>query len=129
MTEHPPKKTTEIHLDEDLIDKSTSYTNIAQEFIITTSDKIRLSLIENREPLKVKISWVAPTGILVALILTLVTTEFKKTVFGMKPEVWEALFMLSSFLCLLWLIYTLWHSWKFRGKGSVEDVIKKLKQS
>lgn len=129
MSDYSTKKITEINLDKDLVEKSTSYTNIAQEFIYTTSDKVRLCLLENREVLKAKISWITPLGILIALIAALVTADFKKTFLGLKPEIWEALFIISSILCFLWLIYALGRSYKFRGKGGIEDVIKKLKQN
>ena len=130
MSENPPsKKITEINLGEDLIQKSTSYTNIAQEFIHTTSDKIKLCLIENQDVLKAKIGWITPLGILIALVAALVTADFKKTFLGLKPEVWESMFIISSILCFLWLIYALRRSYKFRGKGGIEDVIKKLKQN
>lgn len=130
MSDHPSsKKITEINIDEDLIQKSISYTNIAQEFIHITSDKIKLCLLENQEVLKAKTGWITPLGILIALIAALVTADFKKTFLGLKPEVWEALFIISSILCSIWLIHALCRSYKYRHKGGIEDVIKKLKQT
>ncbi len=130
MSEHPPSTmTTEIKLDEELLQKSTRHMNIAQEFIITTTDKLKLCLLENRDVLKAKISWIAPFGILITLVTALVTADFKKTILGLTPHVWQSVFIISSILCFIWLIIALLRICRLRDKGDIESVVKKLKQN
>lgn len=127
MSDQTPSKTKmSLELDEELLKRSIVHKNIGQEFIVTTTDKIKLSLLEHRDVLKAKIDWIAPTGILITLIATLVATNFTKFL-GLSPEVWKALFIACAILDSVWLLYSIFRLKKFLHKGSVESFIEDLK--
>jgi hypothetical protein len=122
----PSKKKISLELDQELLERSIVHKNIGQEFIVTTTDKIKLSLLERRDILKAKTDWIAPTGILITLTATLVAANFTKFL-GLTPEVWKALFIACTILDSFWLLYSIYRVIKFRRKGSVESFIQDLK--
>ncbi|MBM4307393.1 MAG: hypothetical protein FJ123_11745 [Deltaproteobacteria bacterium] len=127
MSDQTPSKTKiTLELDEELLERSIVHKNIGQEFIVTTTDKIKLSLLEHRDILKAKIDWIAPTGILITLIATLAATNFTRSL-GLAPEVWKDLFIACTILDSLWLFHSIYRVIKFRRKGSVESLIQDLK--
>jgi len=68
--------------------------------------------------------WVAPAGILVALILTLTTSTFHD--FLLPRDTWLAIFIIALLLCLAWLLRSLW---RLRKAPSIDDVVEQLKKS
>lgn len=118
---------TSIVLGDELLKRSSIHPNIAQEFVVTTADKIKISLIEHRAALKAQNDWVTPLGMLLALIPSLIATDFKQFL-GIEPNVWQALFLLGSIGCFGWFIYAIIISIKLRKKSDIEYVIEQLKQ-
>jgi hypothetical protein len=130
MSDHPSNQNlTQINLDKDFVEKSTCYKNIGQEIIITTSKNIKLCLLQNKEVLRSKVSWITPLGILIALLAALVTADFNKKFLGIKPEIWETLFIMSSIVCFIWLMRDLWRGYKNKDKGDIDHVIQELKEA
>lgn len=126
MSDQTPPKKIILELDQELLQRSIVYKNIGQEFIVTTADKIKLSLLQHRDVLKAKTDWIAPTGILITLTATLVATNFTKFL-GLSPDVWKALFIACAILDFVWLLYSIYRLIKFLSKGSVESFVQNLK--
>ncbi len=105
----------------------TVHTNLDQEVIITTKDKIKLALSETKDILESKRLWTTPLGTFLSLFVTLLTADFKEKSFGLTSSVWQAIFVISSIVSIGYLIKSLYLLYKFRDKGDIEEIIKQLK--
>ena len=101
--------------------------SLGQEVIVTTVDKVRLCLMVNRDCLIAKREWVLPLGILVTLLTAFFAADFRD--FGVKAPVWEAIFILASLVCALWLAKSLFTAWQNRGAGGINKIVEELKVS
>jgi hypothetical protein len=54
--------------------------------------------MEHQSTIADRKEWVAPCGIFLSIMATLLIAEFKTPFLGLSPEVWKALFMISLFL-------------------------------
>ena len=119
----PQKQDANLDFNVNLVDKYKVYKNTAQEIIITTEDKVRLCLAKYKNRLEKRKGWIAPLGILIAIILALVTATFKD--YGLESDVWTAIFIISAVLSFAWLV---WSIFSARRSVNEEDVIAELKQ-
>lgn len=96
--------------------------NINQSVIVTTEDKIRLTLDSYLKNTKKKSEWVAPLSLLIAIITTLVTTTFND--FLLSDATWKAIFIIAGIGSAGWLFQTLL---ALRDKATIEDLIDEIK--
>lgn len=102
-------------------DKVTINTSV--RVIAITEDKLKLALLERREMLGRRDSWVAPFGIFISILVTILTTDFHK--FLVAATVWEAIFYITLLLTLCWL----WYALKNRPKvESIDNFIQQIKK-
>jgi len=120
---------TSIRIDEEMLKKSSHYTNVGQDFITTTEDKIRLCLIEYQNILKLRNDWIAPAGILMALIATLVVATDFKEFLNISPEGWKTIFIIGMIMSFLILLRSLYYIYINRKNNGIETIIQKLKES
>lgn len=80
-----------------MTEELVTHTNVKQELVITTVDKLQLCLMEHRDHLASRREWLGPAGILLALVATLVAADFRPTL-GLDAPTWHALFLLSALL-------------------------------
>jgi hypothetical protein len=91
--------------------------------IVITEDKLKLALLERKAMLVGRDSWIAPLGIFISILLTILTTDFHK--FLLTAPVWEAIFYIALLLDAGWLIYAL----KTRPKDkSIAEFIQQIKK-
>lgn len=109
-----------------LLEGSQFYDNTAQEFIHTTADKLKLCLIEHRDALNAKNSWIAPLGIFIALLATLVAADFHDFL-GFTAEVWESIHIVAIVLSGLWLARALWRAWASRESSNIDNLVRQIK--
>jgi len=109
-----------------LVDISEVHLNVTQEVIITTEDKINLCLSQHLKRIERKRSWIAPFGILIAIVLTFVTSSFKENVLQLNADTWRAIFIIAGLICFVWLIRSIIEAIK---SLKVEDIVEKLKKS
>src|SRR5438552_360925 len=83
------------------------HSNVNQEIVVTTVDKLRLCLMRNYAHLTAKTAWTTPLGVLLTLAATLCAAEFRDTL-GIKKEYWWALFMLAAASAAAWLVASLY---------------------
>lgn len=107
--------------------ESKVHANVAQEVIVTTEDRATLCLMRHRSALETKSQWVAPASLLAAIVATLVTSEFHDFL-RIPREVWHALFLVTLFLSVGWLIASLIRIFMKRKARSIEAIIAALKQ-
>ena len=98
------------------------HSNLEQEVIQITEDKLRLVLNEHLAHCEQRKAWIAPLGIVITIITVFAASSFKDAFF--KSETWEAAFLISGLLCTGWLVWAIVHAWK---SPSVGDVIEKVK--
>ena len=120
---------TGIKIDEEMIKTSSYYTNVRQDFIMTTEDKIRLCLIKYQNILKLKNDWIAPAGLLIALIVTLVVASDFKEFLNISPEGWRAIFIVGMIASFLILLRSLYYIFINRKNNGIETIIQELKES
>jgi hypothetical protein len=107
-----------------IVQNTTLHLNLSQDAIVITEDKVRLCLIEHLGRIEAKRQWRAPAGVLLTLSITFATTDFND--FFLKAVTWEALFIISTVLILVWLAWAIRKAW---GAPSVEDVVASMKRA
>jgi hypothetical protein len=99
--------------------------NLGQDIIITTSDKIRLTLGEVLEKMNKRKEWIAPLGIFLSLLLAICTTTFKEA-YGVEADQWFAFFFVGTIISFVWLLWALYVFYKCKNVN-VQSVIDLLK--
>lgn len=115
----------QIEFEKEFSDKLTIHKNLGQEVVVTTVDKVRLCLLENRDSLISQKEWRTPLGIFLALLTTLVAADFREFIF--KPDVWTAIYVIGSLISFCWLCCSGYKAWENRDKGSIDSIVNNLK--
>ena len=115
-----------VDLGDELSKNMTVHKNVNQEIIVTTSDKIKLVLIDIKDVLSAKREWWTPLGLLVSFTTTICTAEFKD-VYGLTKDSWKAIFIILILLSSVWLIITFRKLYLNWGKDNLESIIEKFK--
>ena len=105
-------------------DNRNVYQNTAQDYILTTKDKLELVLLKAEKNISSKNSWKTPLGMVVSCILALLSSNFKD--FILPANVWYAFFIITTIICFCWFCYTVYllvYNW---NKGNTEDIINKV---
>jgi len=100
------------------------FPNLNQQVIMTTEDRLRICLIENLKKAEKKYDWIAPLGILIAIIISFVTSSFKDVV--LSSQTWEAIFIIGGIASFIWLIIALKHAFV---KINLDHIISDIKTS
>jgi len=98
------------------------YLNVKQNVIVITEDRLRLHLLYVTKILDKKYLWISPAGILITVILTLVTADFKK--FYLEKTTWQAIFIiigLASFIFMVWCLCQL------KKSENIDSLVAKIK--
>ena len=98
----------------------TIHTNIKQELITTDVDKIKLVLIGAKKSMLAKREWITPFSLLITLITTILTADFYNVF-------WYYCFIILSFFCFGWLLYTFVRLLIYKKKDDIEQIINQLK--
>lgn len=120
---------TKIDINEEMLQQSVVHKNVGQEVILTTSDKIKLCLLEHQNIIKMKSDWKSPLELSIAILITLVTADFNKDFLGIKSAVWQALFVLVLAMSIFRFFRALCMLIKFRKKGNIDNVVAEIKQN
>lgn len=126
-----PKSSLNLQLsNEEMLKSSAFSSNVGQGFILTTVDKVELSLIKHRDAIKLKRDWIAPSGIAISFLAALATADFKGFL-GFSPDTVKAFFILAFISSSIWLLVALYHAVryliKYRGQKDIDLVIDDLK--
>lgn len=98
------------------------HSNLDQEIIQITEDKLRLVLNQHIADVEQRKAWIAPLGLLLAVLTAIVTSDFKDAYF--KAPTWEAIFIITGLMSVCWLVVTIWKSLR---SPTVEDIVEKIK--
>ena len=98
-------------------------TNLPQDVITTTEDKVRLTLGDYLKKTEKKKGWLPPMGLTISFTLTLMMSAFKD--WGLSADVWKALFILGDIAFFIWLVRAVIESFR---SVKIDDVIAALKK-
>lgn len=130
-TQNSNYQNTRIQIDNDMLSTSTLHTNIAQEVIITTEDKIKLALIEHMRINKAMLDWLTPFSIGLSAAASLSTAEFKDQ-FSVSAETWKAIFIIILIASTAWFLFCIgrigYYLVKNKGKSDFVETLKKSNQ-
>lgn len=107
-----------------IFNNSKVRSTLGEIIIITTEDKIQLCLLKHLGDLEEKRGWITPFSLLITIIVTFLTTDFKDWWF--KKETWEAVFLLAGVFFLMWLLWATKKAWPIK---TVKDVLEEIKES
>lgn len=119
MSKFPQKRTTRFNS----VTVGEVHTNVSQEVIEITSDKLKIILLEYLDSLHKSNAWQVPLSLVITIALVLTTANFKKFM-GFEPDAWAALFLMSFILSIIWLIWVLF-TWK--KAMTIEDILTAVK--
>jgi hypothetical protein len=111
----------------ELLQVTAVHFNVAQEFILITEDKTYRCLHEWKGSIEARNAWIAPISLLIPLVLTFVTADFKDA-FGIPKYTWQAVFMIGIALAALWSLRELIRLANRKGNPRVEELIEELKK-
>ena len=116
-----------INIDE-LNKKSTITTNVEQEYIVITHDKIKLILLECENYKKLSSSWWSYLGMTISFLFPCFTAEFNPFL-GLDATTIKTIFVLMSifwgFITIVSIIRRIWN----RNKLSIEYCADRIKNS
>lgn len=104
-------------------DKTSTLAIIGDARIFVTESKLKLNLTNHVHKLGKKNSWITPLSLLSGFSTALITCDFKEIIFS--KDVWKALFIFITIICIFWFIYTLRYTFK---PITVDDIITELKK-
>lgn len=102
---------------------TTVHTNLGQEVILITTDRLTIVLDEHVDKLEDSKSWAVPAGILATIVLAFVTADFHDA-FRVSKDSWAAIFLLSGGLTLFWLVRCLYRR---QATPKVSDIVEACK--
>lgn len=103
----------------------TVHTNIDQELIVTTEDKVRLCLNTHLHRAERRREWIAPLGLLISVIGMFVSADFKNAA-GLSAAEWRAFFFVSGLISAGWLLYAISLA---TNPPTVDTMIQELKNA
>jgi hypothetical protein len=122
-----PNTSSGLNLTRAVIDTSVVHTNVGQEIVVTTEDKLELCLRDHQDILKAKTDWKTPAGLFLAFLTSLVAADFKDL--GFSSEIWFAIFLILCIICGIWLFISARKAFNYKNSGDIKQIIQKLKSS
>ena len=105
------------------VEVTNVHSNLSQEIIKITTDKLKLVLKDYLHLMERKKEWMTPLGIVITLVVVLTTTTFKEAYFS--ADTWKAIFVITLILSSVWLLKSLWYAFK---SPSVEEIVERIKK-
>lgn len=107
------------------VEISQVFKNTSQEIIETTTDKLKLILIEYLARIEDNKAWQMPLSLLITILLVFCTADFKEA-FKLKADFWKAIFLIGAVASAVWFMACLMN----RSKSiSIDGVIEKIKNN
>jgi hypothetical protein len=129
MPKPSPRKGAIIELEqEDLKSDVIIHKNLTQDVLLTTEDKMKLTLIEYREMLASRSEWLGAGTLALSFLSSLLLTNFKD-IGPLKASTWQAVYFIFFMAAMVRFISVLYKMYKNRKKASINYVIKRIKQS
>ncbi|MFS0689405.1 hypothetical protein AB1K89_09190 [Sporosarcina sp. 179-K 8C2 HS] len=117
-----------INIHELVQESSVIHTNVGQQIVVVTEDKLELCLIKHQNTLKARNDWKTPVGIFLALSSSLVATEFTEFL-TLPAETWQAFFILGSAITGIWSVIAIIKAVNSKDSGNISKIISELKKN
>jgi len=129
MPKPSPRKGAVIELEqEDLNSDVIIHKNLTQDVLVTTEDKMKLTLIEYREILASRNEWLGAATLAFSFLSTLLLTTFKD-IGPLSAATWQAVYLIFFLLAFARLVNILVKMYQNRKRASINYIIKKIKQA
>jgi hypothetical protein len=129
MPKTPNRKGAIIELEqEDLKSDVIIHKNLTQDVLLTTEDKMKLTLIEYREILASRSEWLGAATLALSFLVTLLFNTFKD-IGPLKAATWQAIYAIFFILSFGRFVMVVFKMYKNRKKASINYIIRKIKQS
>ncbi|MBL4634767.1 MAG: hypothetical protein JKY56_12915 [Kofleriaceae bacterium] len=102
--------------------------NLKSDLIEITEDKLENILMKHESKLGLKKAWIAPLGLLLTIVATLISAEFKDAL-GVPKATWSAFFILAALLSAVWLVASVVRLVMGRKECSIDALIAQVKNS
>lgn len=97
--------------------------------IIVSEDRLRLVLTNHANSLRA-LGWIAPLGIFLSLLTTLVTSDFKTEALGLSADAWHTIFIGAAVIAGVWLGTAALMRFAFGGRGrAIDNCVNKIKKT
>jgi hypothetical protein len=93
-----------LNLSNEIISGTEVSTNVKQQIIVVPKDKARLVLKEYEAQQKGKVDWISPIALVVTILATLFTADFKDEFFGLEKGFWQAFFTIGLIISAIWCV-------------------------
>ena len=117
--------TAQIDLTKAITAQLVAHQNVRQELVITTVDKLKLCLIEHKQHLRARREWLAPAGLLISLLTTLVAATFHDAL-GLPMATWTAIYILAAAGSGIATMVLLWRALASMRKSGLDQLIDKI---
>lgn len=107
------------------IKNSKIETNLSEGIILTTKDKLRLSLLNYKDSMEKTLNWPTRLEGFLTLLLSIATTGFKDT-FGIKAESWFIFFVIILLWNFLRLAFSVYLATKLKAHIDIEHVVSRI---
>jgi len=108
-----------------IVKEPNIYNRTESDVLIIHADSLKLKLKEYEDSIKFKNLSLSVFGVILAILLAFVTTDFKDAL-GLSAYTWQAFFIFILIALVFLLIYSL-INW-FRKKLSMEAIMEDLKK-
>lgn len=110
---------------DEMAKQTTIHSNLKQDIVCTTKDKLQLSLQNFRDAVDAKQKVATYGGVAISLLLSLVTSS-PKDVFGLSSDVWRAIFIVCLILSALATIYSIITLFKTKKDRDIETMCQRI---
>ena len=103
-------------------------TNTQSELIEITEDKLENILLKHLNKLNKVKGWLTPISLFITILIVLLTADFKPFL-GLEKEVWNAIFIISALIALIWSITSIISAIKCSRSSTISFLIKEIKNT
>ena len=104
----------------------TIYSNTKIVRIEVDENKLKLILRDFKNLVEYRKSWIAVGAGMMAFLLSLVTADFREA-FGIKAEIWNAIFLIAFITYAVWFIYCLIKNILHLNRNIVDETVRKIR--
>lgn len=108
----------------EIMQSSNLHLNLGQDYILTTEDKVRLCMTNHANGLATRSAWVGPVSLFVAILLVLITADFKDALYVPKAT-WHAIFLLAVAGTGVWSVVSVVSA--FHSHTSIDHIVNQIK--
>ncbi|MFA6272248.1 MAG: hypothetical protein WC693_04045 [Patescibacteria group bacterium] len=106
-----------------IIENSEIKSALGETIITTTKDRVENCLLKYLKLLEKKNNWVTPLSIILVVVTTLLTTEFKDYI--VPKSTWQAIYIIAAIITLIWLLISLRDS---KNGMSLEKLLEEIQK-